>query len=325
MRGIALLFLLIVLTFTSALIVAQSVKSFPSADAMLRDAKHKEPKSGVQIGPGNSITIQSGVGTPTTINVLSFGMRGTLLAAGKDFGRVVVWDVVNRKFVCAIDTGQGIVNAVAISPDGQALATAGQGDQFKLKLWRLPDGKLLKTYDSFNGYIHSLAFGPDGSWLVLSENFGSTQVLDVTNGRRLLELKDTHSPVQSPDGTVLMTVDKTEFTFWNTSDWTKQRTLPRVPPNAIPLALNPKTDHFCGHIVRERFDSFDQARASCFRIFRRNRCQSSMAPQGDSRPSMQAILTFYSVTARQPGVGGGIVAHWSDMRLGLDVQRKRRS
>jgi WD40 repeat protein len=306
MRGIALLSFLMVLTFTSALIVAQSVKSFPSADAMLRDAKHKEPKSGVQIGPGNSITIQSGVGTPTTINVLAFAKSGTLLAAGKDFGRAVVWDLVNRKFLCAVDTGQGIVLAVAISPDGQALATAGQGDQFKLKLWRLPDGKLLKTYDSFYGYIHSLAFGPDGSWLALSENSGTTQILDVTNGRRLLELKDTHSPVQSPDGTVLMTVDKTEFTFWNTSDWTKQRTLPRVPPNAIPLALNPKTDTFVA-TSSERFDSFDQARASCFRIFRRNRCQSSMAPQGDSRPSMQAILTFYSVTATT-GCGRGIVA-----------------
>jgi len=81
---------------------------------MLRDAKHKEQKSGVQLGPGNTLTIQQGVGTPTTINVLSFGKDGTLLAAGKDFGRVVVWDVVNRKFLCAIETGQGIVRAVAI-------------------------------------------------------------------------------------------------------------------------------------------------------------------------------------------------------------------
>src|SRR2546429_340249 len=88
-------------------------------EVMLRDAKHKEPKSGVQIGPGNTITIQSGVGTPTTINVLSFGKNGALLAAGKDFGRVVVWDVANKKFLCAVETGQGIVHAVAISPDGQ--------------------------------------------------------------------------------------------------------------------------------------------------------------------------------------------------------------
>jgi WD40 repeat protein len=244
MRFTALSCLLIALTFTSALTPAQSIKNFPSADALLKDAKHKEPKSGVQIGPGNTITIKSGVGTPTTINVLSFSKNGTLLAAGKDFGRVVVWDVANRKFLCAIDTGQGIVNAVAISPDGRVLATAGQGDNFKLKLWHLPEGQLLKTYDSFRGYIHSLAFGPDGSWLVLSENFGATQVLDVTNGKRLLELKDTHSPVLSADGTVLMAVDKTEFTFWNTSDWTKQRALPRTPIYAIPLALNPQMNTF---------------------------------------------------------------------------------
>jgi len=125
---------------------------------MLRDAKHKEPKSGVQIGPGNTITIQSGVGTPTTINVLSFGKNGALLAAGKDFGRVVAWDVANKKFRCAVETGQGIVHAVAISPDGQTLATAGEGDNFKLKLWHLPDGKLIRTYDSSAGFIHSVDF-----------------------------------------------------------------------------------------------------------------------------------------------------------------------
>jgi len=163
MRFTALSCLLIVLTFATAPTPAQSIKPFPAADALLKDTKHKEPKSGVQIGPGNTITIQSGVGTPTTINVLSFGKSGTLLAAGKDFGRVVVWDVVNRRFLCAVETGQGILHAVAISPDGQVLATAGQDDDFKLKLWHIPEGKLLKTYDSFQGYIHSLAFGPDGS------------------------------------------------------------------------------------------------------------------------------------------------------------------
>src|ERR1700730_8886251 len=180
------LYLVFILACSASFTAAQSAKRFPSAESLLRDAKHKEPKSGVQLGPGNTITIQSGVGTPTTINVLSFGKSGTLLAAGKDFGRVVVWDVVNRRFLCAVETGQGILHAVAISPDGQVLATAGQDDDFKLKLWHIPEGKLLKTYDSFQGYIHSLAFGPDGSWLVLSENFGGTQVLDVTNGKPTL-------------------------------------------------------------------------------------------------------------------------------------------
>jgi WD40 repeat protein len=211
---------------------------------MLRDAKHKEPKGGVQLGPGNTITIQQGAGTPTTINVLSFGENGTLLAAGKDFGRVVVWDVATRKFLCAIDTGQGIVSAVTISPDGQVIATAGEGDQFSLKLWHLPDGQLIKRYDSFEGYIRSVAFGPSAAWIVFSDSTTTTRVLNVATGKQLLELKETYSPILSPDATLLMVVSKTEFTLWNTSDWTKQRALPRAPVYGIPLALSPATDRF---------------------------------------------------------------------------------
>jgi WD40 repeat protein len=211
---------------------------------MLRDAKHKEPKSGVQIGPGNTITIQSGVGTPTTINVLSFGKNGALLAAGKDFGRVVVWDVASKKFLCAVETGQAIVHAVAISPDGQTLATAGEGDNFKLKLWHLPDGKLTRTNDSSAGFIHSVAFGPTGEWIVFAENTGPTRVLDLATGKVLLELKETSFPVLSTDGTVLMTANKTEFIIWKTSDWSKLRSLPRSPAYAVLLAVHPETDKF---------------------------------------------------------------------------------
>jgi WD40 repeat protein len=238
------LYLVFILVCSASFTAAQTAKSFPTPGSMLRDAKHKEPKSGVQLGPGNTLTIQQGVGTPTTINVLSFGKNGTLLAAGKDFGRVVVWDVVNRKFLCAIETGQGVVRAVAISPDGQTIATAGEGDQFSLKLWHLPDGQLTKRYTSFGGYILSAAFGPNGTWMVFSDNTSTTRVLDLTTGKQLLELKETHSPILSPDAIILMVVSKTEFTLWNTSDWTKLRTLPRAPVYAIPLALNPGTDRF---------------------------------------------------------------------------------
>jgi WD40 repeat protein len=223
---------------------AQSARSFPSPESLLRDTKHKEPKSGVQVGPGNTLTIQQGVGTPTTINVLSFGKNGTLLAAGKDFGRVVVWDGVSKKFICALDTGQGIVSAVAISPDGQTVATAGEGDQFSLKLWRLPDGQLTKSYHLSEGYVRSAEFGPDGTWLVFSDNTVTTRVLDLTTGKQLLELKETHSPILSPDATILMVVSKAEFGLWSTSNWTKLRSMPRSPIYAIPLALNPATDRF---------------------------------------------------------------------------------
>ncbi len=146
--------------------------------------------------------------------------------------------------LCAVETGQGIVHAVAISPDGQTLATAGEGDNFKLKLWHLPDGKLIRTYDSFAGFIHSVAFGPTGEWIVFAENTGPTRVLDLATGKVLLELKETSFPVLSTDGTVLMTANKTEFIIWKTSDWSKLRSLPRSPAYAVLLAVHPETDKF---------------------------------------------------------------------------------
>jgi WD40 repeat protein len=225
-------------------VLAQSAASFPSPDAIMVDAKHKEPKSGVQVGPGNTISIQSGVGTPTTINVLAFSRDSRLIAAGKDFGRVVIWDVGSRKFLSAVETGQGIVHAVALSADGQLLATAGEGDQFSLKLWHLPDGKLVRRYANFNGYIHSAAFSPTGSWIVASDNAGVTHVLDSASDKQIAELKESYSPVLSSQGDILMTVGKENFIVWATSDWTQKRTLPRTPTYAIPLSLSPQTDSF---------------------------------------------------------------------------------
>jgi WD40 repeat protein len=184
------------------------------------------------------------VGTPTTINVLAFSKDSKLLAAGKDFGRVVVWDVPSRKVLCAIDTGQGIVHAVALSSDGKFVATGGEGEPFALKLWQLPEGKLVRTYRHFNGYVRAVAFGPAGTWMIAADNAGVTHILDPAADKPLVELQEMHSPLLSPQGDILMTVNKDEFTLWSTSDWTKLRTLKRNPSYAIPLALSPTPDNF---------------------------------------------------------------------------------
>jgi WD40 repeat protein len=243
-RRLAFLLTGIVAAATFETIVAQSEGRFPSPAFMLMDVKHKEPKSGVQLGPGNTITIQSGVGTPSTINVLSFSGNGKLLAAGKDFGRVVVWDIATRKVVCAVEGDQGIVHAVAISSDETFLAAAGEGDQFSLKLWHLPDCKLAETYRFFHGFIHTLAFGPRNTWLMVSDNTSTTYVLKTTTGERILQLNGSYDPILSANADMLMTTGESEFTFWRTSDWMKERTLPRIPRYAFPLALDTQRDIF---------------------------------------------------------------------------------
>lgn len=237
------IFFLFLLTF-SIPAVAQSVKQFPSPDAILTDDKHHEPKSGVQIGPGNTITIQSGGGTPSTINVLAFSRDGKWLAAGKDFGRVVIWDVTKHKFVRAFETGQGIVKAVALSEDGATLATAGDKDDYSLKLWNVHNGKLLKTFKTSKGFIHSVTFGLDGRWLMVSDNTARTYVLEIANGKQLLDLEDMWGPVLSPDGRTFMVVGKKIFAIWNATDLTQTGTIPRGEHYPFAMALLHGADIF---------------------------------------------------------------------------------
>jgi WD40 repeat protein len=65
--------------------------------------------------------------------------------------------------------GHGLgVNALAFSPDGRLLATAGV-DRC-LKVWDLATGKELKTLKDQVGWVKSVVFSPDGAWLAFSGN-----------------------------------------------------------------------------------------------------------------------------------------------------------
>ncbi len=66
----------------ASIMAAQSAKTFPppEVDAHGYDEHKEARRRGVQLRlPGNTITIQQGVGTPTTINVLSLARTATLL------------------------------------------------------------------------------------------------------------------------------------------------------------------------------------------------------------------------------------------------------
>jgi WD40 repeat protein len=219
-----------------------SEKPFPSPDFILKDTKHKEEKSGVQLGPGGQLTIMQGVGTPTVINALSFSKDGTVLAAAKDFGRVAMWNVAERKFLRALDTSQGIVSAVALSPDARIVATGGRSDDFSLKVWDVATGKLLKTLKEDNGFIHTLRFDPKGVWLAVSDNAAKIYVLDATSFAPVFTLAGDYFAGFSQDGSSFVTANPKEFSVWSTADWSKKRTISWSRPIPTIVAIHSATD-----------------------------------------------------------------------------------
>jgi WD40 repeat protein len=212
----------------------QPIKPFPAPDMSLLDTKHKEPKSGVQL-QGGQLTIMSGVGTPTVINALSFSADGSKLAAAKDFGRVVIWNVPERKFLRALETNQGIVDAVAMGPDGKTVTTGGKGDDFSVKIWDVATGKILKELRNNRAPIISLEYDDTGQWLVIADNAGVLRAFNISGWEPPFTLNGVRAARMSQDRKSLVTVDEKEIATWSCASWSKLQANP--VPKGFPLLV----------------------------------------------------------------------------------------
>lgn len=129
--------------------------------------------------------------------------QGSIASGGAD-GTLTFWTESGERRG-QVDAHTGAVNALALRPDGQLLASAG--DDGMIRLWTWPAGAPGGQWPAHEGPVLSIAFAPDGSALASSGADGTARLWALPDGAPIATLT-----VIEADGLNATTVPDVAFT-----------------------------------------------------------------------------------------------------------------
>jgi len=114
---------------------------------------------------------------------LALDLKLPLLAAsagatiGNDFVPVIyLWNPLTGQSIDRLPTGQNVATGLAISPNGQVLAS-GAGNQ--IVLWNLASRQNLASFSAHTDRVNGLAFSPDGKTLASTSSDGTLRLWKI--------------------------------------------------------------------------------------------------------------------------------------------------
>ncbi|WP_373867165.1 WD40 repeat domain-containing protein [Trichormus variabilis] len=148
-----------------------------------------------------------------------------LVSGGLDGIRL--WDLPQQRPLSTLVRFDNAIYTLAISPDGQTLASGDS--QGVVKLWNLSNGKLIQQLQAHSQIVTAVAFTPNGERLVTSSRDKTIKIWDVNNGVQVQTLTGHDNWVNAiainPDGQTLASAGKDGIKLWDLNTGELKHTL----------------------------------------------------------------------------------------------------
>jgi WD40 repeat protein len=153
-----------------------------------------------------------------------------------------IWDTSSGKAHHRVSALQGVVRALAFSPDGKLLATGGEGP---LLLWDTATGKKVRLLAENGDYFSALAFSPDGKTLFSGEHRRTgkealTRIWEVASGKERQGYSGQAFVALSADGQVMAAAGEKGFVLHlvNVRSGEIQHTFKNLPGEGPPRDIS---------------------------------------------------------------------------------------
>ncbi len=159
-------------------------------------------------------------------SVLAFAPNGAMLATTgpltKAGSELRIWDVATRQELSMPREQTASITAVAFSPDGRTIATAG-GKESTIKLWDVSLRQVRHTLPGHAARVNSLAFSPDSRLLASGSKDRTVKLWDLATNLEVralpIQCSEVRAVMFAPDGRLAATADQ-NVTLWDPkADW----------------------------------------------------------------------------------------------------------